>query len=139
MGVVQCDDGNIQSGDGCSSDCKIEEDFRCKDGNYNNSDICLETIPPFIASFRQTNGHKELLVTFSEFVKFKGSTKYIFNYYFFLVPKPMDALQIIITGPASNYDFQIDEMTFTNENWTIMELKLNLHPLSILYGEEVTI
>lgn len=25
----ECDDGNVLDGDGCSSDCKFEEGFRC--------------------------------------------------------------------------------------------------------------
>ena len=73
MELFQCDDRNTESGDGCSSNCKIEKDYKCKGGNHTNPDNCQETIPPHIISFRQDNGHKELIVTFSELVKVNGS------------------------------------------------------------------
>lgn len=28
--LEECDDGNVVSGDGCSSTCKIEDNFDCK-------------------------------------------------------------------------------------------------------------
>ena len=49
----------------------------------------------------------------------------------------MYALQIIITGPALKYDFEIENMTFTPENNTLRELKLNIIFLCALYAEEV--
>ena len=32
----ECDDGNINNGDGCSSTCRIEANFYCKRGSYND-------------------------------------------------------------------------------------------------------
>lgn len=30
-----CDDGNTNNGDGCSSDCQVEENYVCSGGNSN--------------------------------------------------------------------------------------------------------
>ncbi len=42
MGLVECDDGNNFSGDGCSSTCKIEQSYFCKGGSSTSPDICRE-------------------------------------------------------------------------------------------------
>jgi len=34
---IECDDGNNRNGDGCSSDCLIEEDWKCKRGDEKTS------------------------------------------------------------------------------------------------------
>ena len=31
-GISDCDDGNLKSGDGCSSDCRTETGFICREG-----------------------------------------------------------------------------------------------------------
>ncbi len=38
----ECDDGNVASGDGCSSECTVEIGYSCSGGSYNNSaaDTC---------------------------------------------------------------------------------------------------
>ena len=51
-----CDDGNNNDGDGCSSDCFVEDNFVCKRGaNYTpvsqlpekmNRDVCTEELSP---------------------------------------------------------------------------------------------
>ena len=71
MRIEECDDGNTISGDGCSSDCLVEEHFMCEGGNYTHPDIRHETIPPFLTAFNQLN-HQQFLIHFSEFVQFKG-------------------------------------------------------------------
>ena len=40
FGMVECDDGNKIDGDGCSSNCEIEDDFRCEGGSPTQSDTC---------------------------------------------------------------------------------------------------
>lgn len=46
---IECDDGNNISGDGCSFDCKIEENFTCKRSNFTSPDHCAQR-NDFIAS-----------------------------------------------------------------------------------------
>ena len=71
MGILECDDGNAISGDGCSSECLKEANFLCEGGTYKTPDICREIIPPLLASVILLN-HEELEIHFTELVKFKG-------------------------------------------------------------------
>jgi len=40
MGTKRCDDGNLENGDGCSSECEIEEGWKCSGGNQFYPDTC---------------------------------------------------------------------------------------------------
>lgn len=40
----ECDDGNTESGDGCSSTCTIEKNFRCSGGTLNASKCAYERL-----------------------------------------------------------------------------------------------
>jgi cysteine-rich repeat protein len=40
MGLEQCDDGNLVSGDGCSSNCTIEVGWECFGGSGSSKDSC---------------------------------------------------------------------------------------------------
>ena len=37
---LECDDGNLIDGDGCSSDCKLEPNYRCTGGSFDSPDKC---------------------------------------------------------------------------------------------------
>ena len=39
-GNLMCDDGNLVDGDGCSSECLIEDGFYCENGTLSNPDSC---------------------------------------------------------------------------------------------------
>jgi len=43
--TLECDDGNNNNGDGCSSDCKIERGYSCVGGSPNSRDSCTMTLP----------------------------------------------------------------------------------------------
>ncbi len=43
FGILQCDDGNLIIGDGCSNSCEIEEDWVCNGGSPTSSDTCEVT------------------------------------------------------------------------------------------------
>ena len=45
----ECDDGNLVDGDGCSSNCQIEEHFTCVDGDATKPDYCYD-VRPFTVS-----------------------------------------------------------------------------------------
>jgi cysteine-rich repeat protein len=47
---IGCDDGNVISGDGCSSTCAIEAGWNCGYGNYYEADICWPLNRPMITS-----------------------------------------------------------------------------------------
>jgi cysteine-rich repeat protein len=38
----ECDDGNLENGDGCSSTCTIETGYICIGGSNDHADMCLE-------------------------------------------------------------------------------------------------
>lgn len=40
LGFVQCDDGNLKNGDGCSSQCQVEKGYNCIGGYPNGRDKC---------------------------------------------------------------------------------------------------
>jgi cysteine-rich repeat protein len=42
---LSCDDGNNLSGDGCSSDCRIETNYVCYGGSPNSADYCTQIRP----------------------------------------------------------------------------------------------
>ena len=79
MGLLECDDGNIISNDGCSSTCQIEDDFKCIPGELETPDICKEIIPPYISSFTQSE-MKYLNIQFSEPIQFLRIKYHIYIY-----------------------------------------------------------
>ena len=42
MGVLSCDDGNKNSGDGCSSTCTVEIGWTCSGGTSTTPDFCTQ-------------------------------------------------------------------------------------------------
>ena len=43
--VSDCDDGNNQDGDGCSSTCEIEQGWTCNGGSPRQKDLCARGLP----------------------------------------------------------------------------------------------
>lgn len=41
LGENECDDGNVNDGDGCSSSCRVEQGFECRRVE-NSSDVCTD-------------------------------------------------------------------------------------------------
>ena len=77
MGILQCDDGNVMNGDGCSSDCSIELGFDCFGGNKQHPDTCKPlTAPKATLTATKT---KTLLLQFSTQVKMPQSCKFTIN------------------------------------------------------------
>ena len=72
LGRVECDDGNLDDGDGCDSECKVEFGFSC----YRREglpDVCIDMLSPR-ATLTVKKGNV-LLVTFTEkVVSFANST-----------------------------------------------------------------
>lgn len=65
LGVVECDDGNNNDGDGCSHDCKVEENYKCY-RQLNAPDKCKDILPPE-AKITVIRGNV-IVITFSEIV-----------------------------------------------------------------------
>lgn len=41
FGMLECDDGNNIDGDGCSSECKVEKNWKCSGGSTISRDQCM--------------------------------------------------------------------------------------------------
>ena len=72
MGINECDDGNFVDGDGCSSDCKIENGWTCTGGNTNIKDCCTDVSPP-VATIIRSKNNSVISIRFSESVKFMSA------------------------------------------------------------------
>ena len=69
LGLLECDDGNRVSGDGCSKDCKKEHFFDCSSGTNSTvgTAICVNKEPPEISSF-QLLKNLTAVITFTKYV-----------------------------------------------------------------------
>jgi cysteine-rich repeat protein len=45
-----CDDGNVRSGDGCSSICQVETKYKCEKGSKTSRSICVYVGGPIKAT-----------------------------------------------------------------------------------------
>lgn len=43
--MVECDDGNLDNNDGCTSECKIQAGYTCRGGSPENEDSCIIYLP----------------------------------------------------------------------------------------------
>ena len=62
-----CDDGNLDNYDGCSSLCKVEANFVCLGGSVTSRDFCYCSLNIVEAAF--TGGWKQIEVKFSSLVE----------------------------------------------------------------------
>ena len=97
LGEFQCDDGNINNGDGCSSECTVEEGYVCQGGNTISPDSCKDIISPIL----QATGmgiENTFYFAFSEPVEIK-STK-----------NPKTFVNLAIVGKLESYifDYEVD-------------------------------
>ena len=49
---MECDDGNVNDGDGCSSSCRVELGYTCVGGSPNSQDNCLVYLPSSVTLTR---------------------------------------------------------------------------------------
>lgn len=64
---VQCDDGNVLDGDGCSSVCTVENDFTCTGGSIISKDVCSYSGPFYMTVMKTSKALKKNKV-FVEFI-----------------------------------------------------------------------
>lgn len=82
MGILQCDDGNLIDGDGCSSKCTIELNYECSGGNTRFPDTCKKITPPK-ATFTASSKTRSLVLEFDTPVKIPHNCN-MQSYIFFL-------------------------------------------------------
>ncbi|CDW72132.1 UNKNOWN [Stylonychia lemnae] len=84
-----CDDGNQNSGDGCSNECEIEAGFNCPAANQT----CHEIVPPLLTITAITKLNL-ILLEFSEPITIENDKVFT-----------LENLQIDIIGSKLNYNF----------------------------------
>ena len=135
LGEYQCDDGNIKSGDGCSSECRVEEGYICIGGNIVSPDICKDiTSPTLEATGKGINN--TFYFAFSEPVEMM-STK-----------SPKSFVNMTIRGEYEDYMFDY-EIDFKKDNIGPRELVdvvnryqtmiITLIPLSSIIKDDVIV
>ena len=70
----QCDDGNTESGDGCSSACQIESGFLCERASSSSPDECNQIRYLGISSLSIDSESLLVTISFSEAVQFQSES-----------------------------------------------------------------
>jgi len=127
MKILECDDGNIQDGDGCSKDCKIEEYYECSGGDFEHADICINRKPLEIASFKYYGNRTAVLVfaARAQLLEFAKASKIKF--------KEMVEFSVETENGDKGVDWSYSDFNEANFKKVIFQLKLNFS----LNGDEV--
>ncbi|CAD8117629.1 unnamed protein product [Paramecium primaurelia] len=73
----ECDDFNKENGDGCSSQCKIEQNYICKNYQYSFSECSYEKYPSFQLSLISTyHEYQYVSIYFDQIVKTISQTAF---------------------------------------------------------------
>jgi cysteine-rich repeat protein len=124
MRLKECDDGNTRNGDGCSSTCTIEKDYRCGGGSEFAPDICIETRKPELQTVTVYKNMTAVL-KFSEPVTLNTDT-------------PQNALQLTIMGHMTGkIHLKYDAQQFERKSFNKLVLDLGVNVS--LTGYEVLI
>ena len=73
LGHFQCDDGNTESGDGCDSNCNVENGYECYRTDSSQPDICEDNSNPEATISLEEGGI--LVIRFSKPVRSTLSSK----------------------------------------------------------------
>ena len=90
-GFVQCDDGNLINGDGCSSKCTIEQGWACTPGNKYTASVCWNIQNP-VPSIALVNSDNQIYIQFSKQVYLQNTLN-------------SSNLQVSVSGPSAPYSF----------------------------------
>ena len=129
LGMVECDDGNREDGDGCDHNCRVEDGYICSGGRINAPDICKNMKSPQLFLLYVHPIQNILYFEFTENVLIKGS-------------KTLDKLlSVSVTGDLFAYDFKFDvEFDFVdNEAKIFKKFKITIQPLSDILDDDVEI
>ena len=137
FGQYECDDGNLEDGDGCSSLCKIEEGFRCQGGGINSPDKCKDFRPPFLLS------NITPIITEKNIFLFEASEEI----QLLTSEDPKTFVDVTITGklPSYTFDYELNFANKLNGNRELIttntelysEIKITLIPNSTIIENDV--
>ena len=122
MGLLECDDGNRVSGDGCSKDCKKERFFDCSSSNNSTTGtaICVNNEPPEISSF-------QLFKNLTAVIAF---TKYVH------LDEALENILVLELEKAKGNFVTYKVVAFDTEKFKRIQLNLTFN--GSLHGTEVT-
>ncbi|CAD8169247.1 unnamed protein product [Paramecium pentaurelia] len=101
----QCDDGNLVDVDGCTSNCKIEVDYKCQDKANSYSDCQYSESPQMLIKFlNQTYNKYYLQIVFSQAIQFRDNYVLESLFYFSIDELLYEDYQIKL---ESNYEPQL--------------------------------
>ena len=122
LGFLEWDDGNLINGDGWSSTCKVELNFRWYGGNSTTKDTCKSTIGPSSEFSTISSSNYLGTIALSKTVVFGKYTA--------------SDITITIDGPLRPYSFtsKIDSSTGFIEGSTGTKFKIQFEFLSSLAG-----
>jgi len=84
---TSCDDGNSMSGDGCSSNCVVETQYRCDNGSSSSASVCFYIggkISLALKEVEKTSGKNEAVFQFNVSPALSGFAKMDLSRYFIL-------------------------------------------------------
>ena len=117
--IVECDDGNTVSGDGCSSSCTIETDWVCDSPTENGLSKCLKvTYQKLILAQKEAFPNRVYFLFQNETLVNSLKVDDVFN--------PLPEIR------DNNNKKSAINMTFHRRNGTIFYLEMNTSNLSLL-------
>ena len=114
-GMKECDDGNTESGDGCSSVCTIESGWTCYGSSYTTKDTCYKVLTQ-ISSVSVTSDNN-LILEFTNDIMILGELT-------------EDDFQVVIYEFNNGRSLNIN---FTKIQWSIPDSIYAMMPSRILY------
>ena len=121
LGILECDDGNLENGDGCSSECQIEPGFMCNGGSDISPDQCTNIILPK-AYGEIFDLNKNILISFDKPIKFLPTSDFSLN----------DVIKIELDEALNfckfefTYQANLNHFLMSNNYFDLIETELSL-------------
>jgi cysteine-rich repeat protein len=119
MGIRECDDGNRVDKDGCSSDCRVERNYRCRGGGTTTKDKCQKILP--------ISGDVNLKID-SIINSEKGSLAIEFDEKVKLNPKHQadfkEKIKVFLNGTCESYDLKY-QIVLVQDRFGWESIKIN--------------
>ncbi|CAD8212380.1 unnamed protein product [Paramecium pentaurelia] len=130
----ECDDQNINNVDGCSSNCKIEIDYKCQDKTNSYTECQYFESPYMIVQFlNQTYNKYYIQVLFSQKIYFRDNydLKSLFEFSVNEASSEDFATKLVsnykpVINQILNFQFQIEIEFFLTTNNSLISLQISL-------------
>ena len=133
MGILQCDDGNLEDGDGCNSKCEVEPAFECFGGNSQGPDKCKNVIPLKV-TFTATKERK-LILEFDRPVIIPVNCKILKN--IIIADQFNSTIKIKLENANPNCQMNWNLMNYFTQDSIILSAKFAISVKCTLSGLEI--